>query len=87
VVMAEDNNSLWHQSFSLLYQATPRVGGFWEWFSFFSDNGADNRASHYVDAGLYIYVTPNVQLDVCIGERISNRVDTLFTGAGFSTRW
>jgi hypothetical protein len=83
----EDNVSQWHQSFSLLYQATPRVGGFWEWFSFFSSDGADRRASHYLDTGLYIYLTPNVQLDVRVGQRISNRVDTFFTGAGFSTRW
>lgn len=83
----EENVSLWHQSVSLLYQASPRVGGFLEWFSFFTNNSADNRPNHYVDTGLYIYVTPNVQLDVRIGERISNRADTLFTGAGFSTRW
>lgn len=87
VQMAEDNNSLWHQSFSLLFQASPRVGGFLEWFSFFSSTGSDSRASHYLDTGLYIYLTPNVQLDVRIGERVSGRADTLFTGAGFSTRW
>ena len=84
---AADNSSQWHQSVSLLYQATQRVGGFVEWFSFFSNNSSDNRASHYIDTGLYIYLTPNTQLDVRIGERLSDRVDSLFTGAGFSVRF
>lgn len=83
----EDNISQWHQSFSLLYQASPRVGGFVEWFSFFSNNGADNRASHYADTGIFYYLSPNVQLDARVGWRLSSQVDTLFTGAGFSTRW
>jgi hypothetical protein len=87
VMRVEDNVSQWHQSLSLLFQVSPRIGGFAEWFSFYSDSGVDNRASHYLDTGLYIYITPNVQLDVRVGERISNRIDTLFTGAGFSTRW
>ena len=82
-----DNNSTWHNSVSLLYQATKRVGGFVEWFSFVSNNSADNRAQHYADTGLFLYVTPNVQLDVRIGERISHRVDGMFTGAGLSVRF
>ncbi len=82
-----DNNATWHQSVSLLYQATKRVGGFFEWYSFVSDNSADNRAQHYADTGLYIYLTPNTQLDVRIGERISDRVNGMFTGAGFSVRF
>ena len=53
----------------------------------FSFNSADNRAQHYADTGLFLYVTPNVQLDVRIGERISHRVDGMFTGAGLSVRF
>lgn len=87
VIEEEDNISQWHQSLSLLFQVSPRVGGFAEWFSFFSNNAADNRASHYLDTGLYYYLTPNVQLDVRVGQQVSDRIDTLFTGAGFSTRW
>lgn len=87
IVDMEDNVTQWHQSLSLLFQASPRVGGFVEWFSFFSNNGEDNRDSNFIDMGLYFYVTPNVQLDARIGQWISNRADTMFTGAGFSTRW
>ncbi len=82
-----DNITQWHQSASLLFQATKRVGGFVEWFSFFSDNSGDNRASNFVDTGLFIYLTPNIQADVRIGERISDRVNSVFTGAGLSLRF
>ena len=82
-----DTSSQWHQSVSMLFQATKRVGGFVEWFSFFSNNADDNRAQHFVDTGLFIYVTPNVQLDIRIGERVSSRVDGLFSGMGFSVRF
>ena len=83
-----DNNATWHQSVSLLYQATKRVGGFLEWYSFFSNNSADSRAQHYVDTGFYIYLTTNVQLlDIRVGERIGERVDGLFSGGGLSVRF
>jgi hypothetical protein len=86
-VDASDHLSAWHESVALLFQVNKHVGGFVEWFSYFSDNAADNRASHFWDVGSYIYVTPNVQFDIRYGQRISNRVDSMFTGAGFSTRW
>jgi hypothetical protein len=71
----------------LLYQATKRVGGFAEWLAHESTGAADNRAIHYFDTGLFIYATTNVQFDVRIGKRLSERVDELFTGAGFSVRY
>jgi hypothetical protein len=84
---ASDHISAWHESVALLFQLNKHVGGYIEWFSFFSDNAADNRAAHYYDLGSYFYITPNVQFDIRFGQRISSRVDTIFTGAGFSTRW
>jgi hypothetical protein len=87
IAATRENVTEWHQSLSLLYQASPRVGGFMEWFSFFSKNAEDNTASHFLDTGLFIYATPNVQFDVRIGKRLSNRDDTFFTGAGFSVRY
>ena len=82
-----DNISQWHQSVSLLFQASKRAGGFVEWFSFFSNNSSDNRASNFIDTGLFIYVTPNIQLDVRVGERVSDRVSSIFSGAGLSLRF
>ncbi|MDB5386850.1 MAG: transporter [Planctomycetaceae bacterium] len=87
LVSSPDNVTLWHASTSLLYQASPRVGGFLEWYSFFSANAVDNRPAHYIDTGFYFYATPNVQYDIRVGQRLSDRVDTLFTGAGVSFRY
>jgi hypothetical protein len=87
IVSSPDNVTLWHASTSLLYQASPRVGGFLEWYSFFSANAADNRPQHYIDTGFYLYATPNVQYDIRVGQRLSDRVDTFFTGAGVSFRY
>jgi hypothetical protein len=77
----------WHESVSLLTQWTPRIGAFHEWFMISNIGGGDNRAQHYLDTGLYIYATTNVQFDVRIGSRLSDRVNDVFTGAGISTRW
>lgn len=77
----------WHESISLLTQWTKRVGAFHEWFMISGTGGGDRRAQHFLDMGLYLYATPNIQFDVRVGRRISNRVDDFFTGAGFSGRW
>lgn len=87
VVSDIDNTTEWHSSASLLYQVSPRVGGFLEWFSFYSSNSSDNRPAHYLDMGYFLYATSNVQFDVRVGERLSDRVDTFFTGAGMSIRY
>jgi Putative MetA-pathway of phenol degradation len=87
VVFLRDNINVYHFSSSLLYQALPRVGGFAEFFGFAQTGGRDNRSAIYFDTGLYLYATTNVQFDVRYGVRLSNRVDELFTGAGFSVRF
>lgn len=87
VTSAIDNTTEWHTSASLLYQVSPRVGGFLEWFAFYSRDSSDNRPAHYLDIGYFLYATTNVQFDIRIGERLSDRVDTLFTGAGMSVRY
>jgi hypothetical protein len=87
VVFLRDNIKVYHFSSSLLYQASPRVGGFVEFFGFAQSGGADNRAAVYFDTGLYLYATTNVQFDVRYGVRLSERVDELFTGAGLSVRY
>jgi hypothetical protein len=77
----------WHESISLLTQWTKRVGAFHEWFMISGTGGGDRAAQHYLDMGLFLYATPNIQFDVRVGRRLSNRVDDFFTGAGFSGRW
>ncbi len=87
VVFLRDNINVYHFSSSLLYQALPRVGGFAEFFGFAQTGGQDNRAAIYFDTGLYLYATTSMQFDVRYGVRLSDRVDELFAGAGFSTRY
>lgn len=77
----------WHESLSLLTQWTKRVGAFHEWFMISGTGSGDRSAAHYLNMGLYLYATPNVQFDVRVGRRISHRIDDYFTGAGFSGRW
>jgi hypothetical protein len=77
----------WHESLSLLTQVTKRVGAFHEWYMISPTGAFDTRAQHFLDMGLYIYATPNVQFDVRVGRQLSDREDYFFTGAGFSGRW
>jgi hypothetical protein len=77
----------WHESISVLTQWTKRVGAFHEWFMISPTGGGHSPAQHFLDMGLYLYATPNVQFDVRVGRQLSNRVDDFFTGAGFSGRW
>jgi hypothetical protein len=87
VVFLRDNINVYHFSSSLLYQALPRVGGFVEFFGFAQTGGKDNRPAIYFDTGLYLYATTSIQFDVRYGVRMSDRVDELFAGAGFSVRY
>lgn len=82
-----DNVTDWHESISLLYQISKHFGGYSEWFCFFRDNAADNRPDHYLNTGVYVYLTPNTQLDFRIGGKVSSRTDEVFSGVGFSVRW
>ena len=41
----------------------------------------------YVDTGLYIYATPNVQFDIRIGTSVGGGLQDLFTGTGLSVRY
>ncbi|HUY33393.1 MAG TPA: transporter [Pirellulales bacterium] len=77
----------WHESISVLTQWTKRVGAFHEWFMISNTGSGDTRAQHFLDMGAYIYATPNVQFDIRIGKRISDRVNEMFTGGGLSLRW
>ena len=74
----------YHSSISCLYQATQRIGGFVEWFTTY---GPNQPTTNYADTGIFIYLTPTVQLDCMIGSSLAASDDILFTKMGFSTRW
>lgn len=87
VVFLRDNINVYHGSVSLLYQALPRVGGFVELFGFGQTGGTDNRPSYFFDTGLFLYATTNVQFDLRIGTRMSDRIYETFAGGGLSIRY
>lgn len=75
----------WHSSVSCLFQATKRIGGFVEWFAIY---GQDQRPTNFTDMGIFFYLTPTIQFDCVFGTSIAAPdSETLFTKAGFSTRW
>ncbi len=76
-----------HQSVSSYMQISRRLGMFAEWFVLYRGASADNRPDHYHDYGLYLYLTPNLQLDARIGQHLGNRLHEYFTGAGLSFRF
>jgi hypothetical protein len=76
----------WHESVSLIYHASKHFGGFVEWFDLF---GTNQPNAAFLDTGVFIYPTPNVQFDAVFGHRIDEPSGTqqYFAKAGFATRW
>lgn len=74
-----------HQSVVTYMQVVKRLGMYLEWFSFY-DFGAERLQQHNGGVGLYIYLTPNIQLDLRGGSTIAGNVRETFTGAGISFR-
>ena len=84
LVGARSTTDSFHSSVSCLYQAFKHVGGFVEWFTLYGHN---QPTTNFLDTGLFIYLTPSVQFDCTIGSTVGSSDSTLFTKAGFSTRW
>lgn len=75
----------YHSSISCLYQATKHLGGFVEWYALY---GPNQYTTNFADTGIFFYLTPSIQFDCAIGTSIAAPdSNTLFTKAGFSTRW
>lgn len=74
-----------HQSVVTYMQLVKRLGMYLEYFSFY-DFGAERLQQHNGGAGLYVYLTPNIQLDFRGGGTLAGTVSELFTGAGISFR-
>jgi hypothetical protein len=69
-------------------QLIPRLGTYTEWFAFF-DFGGERGNQHNVGQGFYIYITPNVQIDLRIVGTVfaqGDRPYDLSTGGGLSLR-
>jgi hypothetical protein len=82
-----DRYNEYHLSSALLYQVAKHWGGYSEWFVLMRDGSENDMPDHFANTGIYLYTTPNVQFDWRIGYRISERIDEMYTGVGFSVRW
>ena len=74
-----------HQSLVSYQQWTKRIGSYTEWFAFF-DYGAERAAQHNAGAGLYFYLTPDIQFDLRGGTTLFGGSKEWFVGTGFSIR-
>lgn len=74
-----------HQSVVTYLQVVKRLGMYLEWFSFY-DFGAERLHQHNGGVGFYIYLTPNIQIDLRGGGTLAGSVSEVFTGAGISFR-
>jgi len=74
-----------HQSVVTYMQLAKRLGMYLEWFSFY-DYGADRLHQQNGGIGAYIYLTPNIQLDLRGGGTLAGTFSETFVGAGISFR-
>ncbi len=77
-----------HQSVVTYVQWVPRLGTYTEWFSFY-DYGFERGYQHNFGQGFYIYLTPNVQIDLRVvgtGFYGGDRFRDLTVGSGLSLR-
>jgi hypothetical protein len=82
-----DRYERFNHSLITYYSFAPRATLYYEWYGFTYTNGADNRATHFMDGGLLYRPTPNIQLDARVGFGLGDRPDDLFTGVGLSVRF
>jgi hypothetical protein len=84
ILMSEySHDTLWHESVSILWQLSKRIGGFSEWYALWTQHG---EVQNFVDTGLFLYATPVHQFDIRIGYGL-NGTDYMFTGIGYSTKY
>lgn len=77
-----------HESVVAYLQWLPRLGTYSEWFSFY-DFGYERGAQHNLGQGFYVYLTPNVQLDLRVAGTVAafaDRPRDLTVGGGLSLR-
>lgn len=76
-----------HQSITVNFALTEKLGQYTEWFAFFNHGAEVGAPEHYLDGGFTYKFTPNLQIDWRIGIGLNDHADDLFTGAGYGIRW
>ncbi len=87
VTRAADEGSQGVASLSIQYQATKRIQLYGEAFSQEPIGGsAGTPSTQYLNSGLMLLLTNNLQLDARIGIGLNQAADRYFTGIGFAVR-
>ncbi|WP_425614244.1 transporter [Anatilimnocola sp. NA78] len=75
------------QSWTIGYTLTDRLGGYTEWFVLVPTGADTARTEHYLNAGLTLRITNNVQLDIRAGKGVSSAAVDRFAGGGAVLRF
>ncbi len=75
------------QSWTIGYTLTDRLGGYTEWFVLVPAGADTARTEHYLNAGLTLRISNNVQLDIRTGKGIGSAAVDLFAGGGAAVRF
>lgn len=74
-------------SASLSYSFSARLGGFTEWYGLIPlQSGSGAATPHHADAGLFLLLSPDLQLDARVGAGLNDAADRYFFGFGFAIR-
>jgi len=72
-------------SLSIQYQATSRIQAYGEWYQLQPDL-SENARQHYVDTGILIALSNDVQVDARFGVGLNHDADRSYFGFGFAIR-
>lgn len=75
------------QAISSYMQVSKRVGMFAEWFMFKRHGSEDDHSDHFHNYGIYLYLTPDIQIDGRFGWRIGDYYEETLLGLGLSFRY
>jgi len=73
-------------SLSLGVGLTDRLGGYVEYFGFYP-HAEQADCAHWLNGGLTLLLTDNLQLDWRVGAGLNEEADDFFAGVGFAWRW
>jgi len=87
VTEAGDDFVQFHQSWTIGYNLTEKLGAYTEWFGIYTTDAASTAPENYFDGGFTYKITDDLQLDIRAGVGLNSHAHDFFTGAGFAIRF
>ena len=75
------------QAIGVGFGLTEKMGGYFEWFCMIPDGAETEVQQHYMDGGVALSITKDLQLDWRAGFGLNDAADDFFTGVGLIYRW